>query len=388
MKNIFPFIIIVFLLSCANETLSNDNIDDEASNYFKIKAEIKGIESKKIYLFDILQQQPTKLDSCIAKENNYAFKLKTEKSKLLGLGESPNSSIIIIAKPNTSIEITADSKKPLEVSINGDNDNILLQSYLQYRNTTLIDFQKLVQLPRSNENNTKIATIQKNYEKYFHDLIHNNPNSHAIAMTLFEITDPVKQKEELLIIKNVIENHFENPLLLSEVNKKIQQGNQQNSMLSQQQQRKIQQQQKLKDLGIEIGLPAPDLDFKDVNNQTLKLSSLKGKIVLLDFWASWCRPCRAENPHVVELYKKYKNQGFTVYSVSLDQKREQWVNAISKDELTWPNHVSDLQGWRSAAGAIYGINSIPQTFLIDRKGNIAATNLRGLDLEKKLKELL
>ena len=109
---------------------------------------------------------------------------------------------------------------------------------------------------------------------------------------------------------------------------------------------------------------------------------------MLDFWASWCRPCRAENPNVVNVYNKYKNKGFTVYSVSLDQKREQWLNAISKDGLIWPNHVSDLQGWRSAAGAIYGINSIPKTFLIDRNGNIAATNLRGQELEKKVKELL
>jgi thiol-disulfide isomerase/thioredoxin len=387
MKNIFTFIVMVFLLSCANETLSNDKIDDKPSNYFKITAKINGIENHKIYLFDILKQQPVKVDSCISKNDKYSFKLKTEKSRLLGLGENINTSIIVIAKPNSSIEITADSKKPLEVSVTGDSDNKLLQSYLQYRNTTLINFQKLVQLPRSNENNKKIETVQKNYEKYFHELILNNPNSQAIVMTLFEISNPINQKEELLIIKNIIENNFDNPLLLSEVNKKIQQGNQQN-IISNQQQQQIQQQEKLKKLGIEIGQPAPDLNFKDINNQDLKLSSLKGKIVLLDFWASWCRPCRAENPHVVELYKKYKSKGFTVYSVSLDQKREQWINAISKDELIWPNHVSDLQGWRSAAGAIYGINSIPKTFLIDRNGNIAATNLRGANLEKKLKELL
>ncbi len=138
----------------------------------------------------------------------------------------------------------------------------------------------------------------------------------------------------------------------------------------------------------QVGANFQDFTQATPEGELLSILSVEGTYVLVDFWASWCRPCRAENPHVVELYKKYKNQGFTVYSVSLDQKREQWINAISKDELIWPNHVSDLQGWRSAAGAIYGVNSIPQTFLIDRKGNIAATNLRGLDLEKKLKEIL
>tara|TARA_B100000900_G_scaffold409007_1_gene424180 strand:- start:84 stop:1250 length:1167 start_codon:yes stop_codon:yes gene_type:complete len=388
MKKFLPFIIIVFLLSCANETLSNDNIDNEAKDYFKIDAEIQGLETKKIYLFDLMTQAPSKLDSSVSKNNNFKFKFKTEKSKLIGIGTSPNTSIIIIAKPNSYVKINADIKKPLEISIDGDDDNKLLQDYIKHRNQTILNFQELVQLPKNNENNTKIASLQKEYEKYFHDFIFNNKNSQAVVMGLFEITNPANQKEELFIIKNIIEKHFDNPLLLSEINKKIQQVNQQNTILNQQQQREIEKQQKLKELGIGIGQPAPDLNFKDLNNQPLKLSSLKGKIVLLDFWASWCRPCRAENPHVVELYNKFKNQGFTVYSVSLDQKREQWINAINKDGLLWPNHVSDLLGWKSAAGAIYGINSIPQTFLIDRNGNIAAINLRGIDLEKKVKELL
>ncbi len=388
MKKILPFIIILFLLACTNETLSNENIDNEASNYFKIDATIQGLETKKIYLFDLMTQAPSKLDSSVSKNNNFKFNFKTEKSKLIGIGTSPNTSIIIIAKPNSYVKINADIKKPLEISIDGDDDNKLLQDYIKHRNQTILNFQELVQLPKNNENNTKIASLQKEYEKYFHDFIFNNKNSQAVVMGLFEITNPANQKEELYIIKNIIEKHFDNPLLLSEINKKIQQVNQQNTILNQQQQREIEKQQKLKELGIGIGQPAPDLNFKDLNNQPLKLSSLKGKIVLLDFWASWCRPCRAENPHVVELYNKFKNQGFTVYSVSLDQKREQWINAINKDGLLWPNHVSDLLGWRSAAGAIYGINSIPQTFLIDRNGNIAAINLRGIDLEKKVKELL
>ena len=125
-----------------------------------------------------------------------------------------------------------------------------------------------------------------------------------------------------------------------------------------------------------------------LDGKLIALSSLKGKVVLLDFWASWCRPCRAENPNVVRLYNKYKDKGFTVYSVSLDQNKDKWMAAITQDQLTWSNHVSELTGWKSSAGNKYGVSSIPKTFLIDAKGKIIAYDLRGNDLEKKLSEIL
>lgn len=135
------------------------------------------------------------------------------------------------------------------------------------------------------------------------------------------------------------------------------------------------------------GNVAPELEFPDPSGVTRKLSSLKGKVVLIDFWASWCGPCRKENPNVVKMYAKYHDKGFEVFSVSLDNKKENWEAAIQKDGLVWPNHVSDLKGWGSAAAKLYGVSSIPCTFLLDREGRILARGLRGPELERALQQL-
>ena len=130
---------------------------------------------------------------------------------------------------------------------------------------------------------------------------------------------------------------------------------------------------------------APDIVMNDPDGNERKLSDLRGTVVLLDFWASWCGPCRRENPSVVRAYEKYKDQGFEVFSVSLDSDANRWRKAIEQDQLTWPNHVSDLQGWRNGAARAYGISSIPHTMLIDRDGAILATHLRGSGVESALR---
>lgn len=136
-----------------------------------------------------------------------------------------------------------------------------------------------------------------------------------------------------------------------------------------------------------IGKEAPDFEEKKIDGTTMKLSDLRGNIVLLDFWASWCGPCRKENPAVVKLYEKYKDEGFTIMSVSLDKDKARWEAAILKDGLTWPNHVSDLGFWSSRVPKMYNVRGIPFTVLIDKEGNIIKTKLRAHQLEVELKRI-
>ena len=162
---------------------------------------------------------------------------------------------------------------------------------------------------------------------------------------------------------------------------------------------------------ISVGAEAPEINLPNPDGKKIALSSLKGKVVLLDFWASWCRPCRMTNPHVVEMYDRYKKKGFDVFNVSLDGiddkradgayqnnpetiakatevEKGKWRKAIKDDNLTWKNHVSELRSWSSPVAALYGVSSIPKTYLLDRKGIIRYENLRGQDLEDAIKVLL
>ncbi len=136
-----------------------------------------------------------------------------------------------------------------------------------------------------------------------------------------------------------------------------------------------------------IGGEAPEIAEKSPEGEVVKLSDFRGKYVLIDFWASWCGPCRKENPNVVKVYNKYKSKGFEILGVSLDNSKDRWVSAIEKDQLTW-QHVSDLKKWGSPIAKSYGVSSIPYTVLLDKEGKILAKNLRGPMLEAKLSELL
>jgi len=149
-----------------------------------------------------------------------------------------------------------------------------------------------------------------------------------------------------------------------------------------------------RETGLQIGNIIPDLEMNDVDGNPRSISELRGNIVFVDFWASWCKPCRRENPAVVQTYNTYHSkafkdaEGFKVFSISLDKNKEDWINAIEADGLVWDEHVSDLQGWRSSAAKKFNVRAIPMNYLIDQNGVIIAKNLRGEQLKVTLKNLI
>lgn len=286
--------------------------------------------------------------------------------------------IHLVLRANSAVKIYGDAKQLGKFTnfVDSDESSALhnftyaSQEWLQGRN----DAVKRIQAnPAESEKiNLEMQNSLREFQGVFQSFYSENQNSPALIATL-NVIDPNNDFETFETIINSLNTNFGQSKRVKELVAAYK------------------QLRASKDAGniLAPGKPAPDFEELMLDRKTkMKLSDLKGKVVLLDFWASWCGPCRKENPNVVATYNKYKDKGFTVMSVSLDDNLDRWKQAIEQDGLIWPNHVSDLKKWQSAAGQKYQVRGIPFTVLIDQQGNIVQTNLRGPALEEAVSNLL
>ena len=279
----------------------------------------------------------------------------------------------------------------LEISVDGNNPNGLSEvtgskdmEYFQQLTTMGKQFQQnqttlneqFVQARSSGDQQqtqivfTQLQNLQENYQQQLRSLARNMGNS----LALMQIIGQLDPEQDLLLLDSLAGLFEANPPDQAYTEK----------FLTYVKQLKYQQEQ-IKNVA--IGKLAPEIELPSPEGEVIKLSSLRGKIVLIDFWAQWCRPCRMENPNIVRVYNKYKDKGFEVFGVSLDRQREKWMQAIEEDGLAW-TQVSDLKYWQSEAAQTYRVQAIPASFLLDKEGRIIAKNLRGPALEKKVAEII
>lgn len=344
-----------------------------ANAQYTISGTLSGADGKKLYLFDDADNAPN--DSVILKNGQFNFTVKETKELSVHalILEGMDYPMLFVPGATPQQLTTSLDKFPIATTLKGNENTQALQEYQKL-------FQPLI--ARAQALNTEASAIgaddeagkeafRKKAAGFSEDVvstgrtfIQQHPKALASLWMLINELRPRLQPDE-----------FER--LFTSLDKSLQSSKYGQSVS-----------QYIKSLKLSgIGVVAEDFAQNDVDGKPVKLSSFRGKYVLVDFWASWCGPCRQENPNVVKAFNKYKDKNFTILSVSLDEDKNRWVRAISQDGLAW-THVSDLQGWNNGVAVQYGIRSIPSNFLVDPQGRIVARNLRGGALDAKLNEIL
>jgi peroxiredoxin len=385
MKKIFFLLLAVILItSCESEP-----------EHFTVSGKIKNGNGTKLYFVELQKEQLNYLDSIILNdEGNFRFKGNTDIPKFYAIRTSPKNYLSLIVNPKEQITIHADINNLISTAkIEGSEDSkkiLALRRHLDHTISqidsiglyyqSIIGSRKLTQEVKDSLIRLSDSLIAKHKHRTI-NFIKENSGSLAGLMALYQqvaprryVLDPVEDLQYFELVDSVLQSKYPTAEPVRILSTQVQEA---------------QRQIKAREIAmnrIDIGAQAPEIELPDPDGDTTSLSSLKGQFVLVDFWASWCRPCRVENPHLVNVYQKYHSQGFEIFQVSLDKKKSAWTEAIEKDQLNWI-HVSDLEYWNSAPAKLYQVQSIPANFLLDKQGKIIAKNLRGEKLDAELSKI-